>query len=77
MLDNTVGNNIRYFRRKNGMTQKDLATKLYITRQALSTYEIGERIPNIYLLSKMGDIFGITVDDFLKYHDDILKYIGY
>lgn len=45
------------------MTQTDLAEKLHITRQALSSYERGNIEPNIGTLCKLADIFNITIDE--------------
>ena len=33
-------------RNKKGMSQEDLAEKLYVTRQAVSRWETGETVPN-------------------------------
>lgn len=62
MINNTVGKNIKYFRLNMHMTQEQLAKKLCMKRQTLSNYEIGARIPDVYLLSTMADIFDTTID---------------
>lgn len=62
MINNTVGKNIKYFRLNMHMTQEQLAEKLCMKRQTLSNYEIGARIPDVYLLSTMADIFETTID---------------
>ena len=48
MSHNTIGNNIKTLRKKNRMTQEQMAKKLYLKRQTLSNYEIGKRVPDIY-----------------------------
>ena len=65
MLDNKIGDNIRVLRKKNGLLQKDLADQLNITRQALSNYEVGKRIPDIFELIRMGEIFKVSVDEII------------
>ena len=62
MLNNTIGKNIKYYRNTLGLTQTELANMLYITRQALSSYEKGIRLPDINMLTAMADIFDITID---------------
>lgn len=62
MTNNTVGTNIKSFRVNMHLTQEQLAQKLCMKRQALSNYETGTRIPDIYLLSKMADVFETTID---------------
>ena len=65
MLDNKIGDNIRVLRKKNGLLQKDLADQLNITRQALSNYEVGKRIPDIFELIRMSEIFKVSVDEII------------
>ena len=65
MLDNKIGDNIRVLRKKNGILQKDLADQLNITRQALSNYEVGKRIPDIFELIRMAEIFKVSVDEII------------
>ena len=65
MLDNKIGDNIRALRKKNGLLQKNLADQLKITRQALSNYEVGKRIPDIFELIRMAEIFKVSVDEII------------
>ena len=65
MLDNKIGDNIRVLRKKNGLLKKDLADQLNITRQALSNYEVGKRIPDIFELIRMAEIFKVSVDEII------------
>lgn len=50
-------------RKKNRMTQEQMAKKLYLKRQTLSNYEIGKRVPDIYELVKIADLFDISLDE--------------
>lgn len=63
MTHNTIGRNIRKLRKHNNMTQEQLAQKLNMKRQTLSNYEIGKRVPDIYELIVIADIFDITLDE--------------
>lgn len=63
MSQNTTGHNIRLLRRKHHMTQEQVANKLYMKRQTLSNYEIGKRIPDIYEIIKIADLFDISLDE--------------
>lgn len=53
---------ITELRKSSGMTQKELADALGITRSALSTYELGIREPNISTLVDISRFFGTSVD---------------
>lgn len=55
--------NIKYFRKRCGLTQEQLAEKLSVTRQTLAKWENGEASPTIDDCIRMADIFGITVND--------------
>ncbi len=62
MMKNTIGNNIKKLRKESGITQEQIASKLCISRQALSNYEIGKRLPDIYELIELADLFEVSLD---------------
>lgn len=57
-----IARNIVDLRRKNGMTQLELAEKLNYTDKAVSKWERGESIPDVAVLKTIADLFGVTVD---------------
>ncbi len=57
-----IARNIVDLRRKNGMTQLELAEKLNYTDKAVSKWERGESIPDVAVLKNIADLFGVTVD---------------
>ena len=65
MDNNTIGRNLRRLRKTNRLTQEQLAKKLNITRQTLSNYETGKRLPDIYGLITVADIFGVSFDEII------------
>ncbi len=54
--------NIRALRKKAGMTQADLAKKMKVKQYNISDYETGRIEPDISKLSKMADIFNVSID---------------
>ena len=52
-------------RKKNNLTQDELAEKLYITRQAVSRWESGETIPNIETLKSLSKLFNVSINTLL------------
>lgn len=60
-----VGNKITKYRKASGLTQDELADKLYVTRQALSKWENGISVPSIDTLIDLSHIFNVTIDDLL------------
>lgn len=61
-LKQVVANNIIKLRKENKLTQAELAQKLNYSDKAISKWERGESIPDIEILKKIGDMFGVTVD---------------
>lgn len=57
------GNNIKEFRTKKGMTQKDLAIELNVTAQAVSRWENNEVEPSISTISQMAELFDCSIDE--------------
>lgn len=55
-------------RKKNGLSQEDLADKLGVSRQAISRWELGSTMPDATNLLQLSDLFGVSVDYLL--HDD-------
>lgn len=60
-----ISENIKNLRNKTGMTQKELAEKLYVTPQAVSRWENGEVEPSIDTISTMAQIFDVTTDEII------------
>ena len=42
----SLGNNIKIFRKKLGLTQEELASQLYVTSQAVSKWESENGLPD-------------------------------
>lgn len=63
-LQRYVGEKIKEFRLKRGMSQEELADLLGTTKQTVSRYETGERKANQDVLFKLSDIFKVSIDDF-------------
>lgn len=64
-IKKTIGKNIAFYRQKAGMKQTELARKLNYSDKSISKWECGDGVPDVLVLKKIGDIFGITLNDFL------------
>ena len=62
---------IQELRKQNGLTQEELAEKLYVSRTAISKWESGRGYPNIESLKAIAKFFSVTVDELLS-TDEIL-----
>ena len=48
-----------------GLSQDELAEKVFVTRQAVSRWENGETIPNTETLKLLSDLFGVSINTLL------------
>lgn len=53
---------ITLHRKKNGLSQEELAEKIGVSRQAVSKWETGDALPEITKLKALADTFNVTVD---------------
>lgn len=60
-----VGRFIKDIRKKNNLTQKQLADKYGVTYQAVSKWENGINLPEVTLIRQMSKDFNISVEDIL------------
>ena len=61
--------NIIRLRTAAGMTQAELGAKLNYSDKSVSKWERGEAIPDAWVLTRLAEIFGVTVDYILTSHD--------
>ena len=57
---------IAELRKQKGLTQKELAEKLFVSDKAVSKWECGLSLPDISLLVPLGKILGVTVAELLE-----------
>ena len=62
--------NISAMRNAAGLTQAQFAEKLNYTDKAISKWERGESVPDIAVLWKIADMFGVTVDWLINDHGE-------
>ena len=62
---------IQELRKQKGLTQEELAEKLYVSRTAISKWESGRGYPNIESLKAIAKFFSVTVDELLS-TDEVL-----
>lgn len=62
MTESSLSAALAQLRRDSGMTQEQLASRLGVTFQAVSKWETGASCPDIQLLPRIADVFGVTLD---------------
>ena len=61
----TIGENIRKFRKKNDLTQEELAERLGVTYQSVSRWENGATYPDLELLPAISELLSVSLDELL------------
>ncbi|MDF7682127.1 XRE family transcriptional regulator [Lactobacillus sp. ESL0679] len=61
-MENVFVEQLIKLRRKQRLSQNDLAQKLYISRQSISKWELGETEPDINKLIMLAAVFGVSLD---------------
>lgn len=74
-LNQIVANNLVYYRKKEKLTQAELAEKISYSDKAVSKWERGESLPDLVVLTTLAEMYGITVNDFLvaEHHEKVSK----
>lgn len=60
-----ISKNIKKQRVLNKMTQEDLAAKIHVTRQTVSSWETDRTQPDLEILLSLADAFGIEVEELI------------
>ena len=67
----TLGEKLKKLRADKGLTQEELAEKLYVTRTAISKWESNRGCPNIDALKAISKFFSVSIDELLS-SDELL-----
>lgn len=70
MKENAIGKKIRVLRNKHKMTQEQLADKLGVTSQAISSWERSETLPDIPRIVEIAHLFDVSTDYVLDNIED-------
>lgn len=61
-----TGKLIYKIRTKSGLTQKQLAEKLFLSDKAISKWETGQGSPDISVIPKLAEVLGVGIEDILS-----------
>ena len=68
-LREKVGKNLTAFRKRAGFTQSEIAEIINYSDKSVSKWERGEGIPDFYILTRLAEIYGVSLNDFLADED--------
>lgn len=60
-----ISQSIRACRKRQGLSQDELANRLHVTRQAVSKWENGSALPSVDILIALANVFQLSVDELL------------
>ena len=58
----TIGEKIKKTRTENGLTQEELASKMMVSRQAITKWEADKGIPDVSNLKLLAQLLNVSVD---------------
>lgn len=61
-----IGNKIMELRKKNGLSQEELAEKVGVARQTISKWELGETSPDLKQSKELSNIFNVSLDELVS-----------
>lgn len=70
MKENRTGEKIRAARKQAGLTQLQLADKIYVSESYIALIESNHRNPSMHVLSKIAETLNLTTDE-LVFHTDL------
>ena len=69
-LKHIIADNLINLRKANKLTQLELATKLNYSDKAISKWERGDSMPDIFMFKELADMYGVTLDYMMTEHSD-------
>jgi DNA-binding XRE family transcriptional regulator len=72
MIDlQAVGKKIASLRNENSLSQDDLASRLFLSRQAISNWEVGKAAPSIDNVIELSKLFHVPFETILCLNEDV------
>lgn len=72
-MKQTIAANIAGYRKAKGMTQAELAAALNYSDKSVSKWERAEGVPDVYVLTLMAELFGVTLNDLVFEHESSIE----
>ena len=70
-----LSSQIKKYRTELGLSQEELAEKVYVTRRTVSNWETGKSYPDIHSLLLLGTLFDLSLDQLIKGDLETMKEI--
>ena len=63
MVENTIASQLKRLRKSRGWTQTQLADKLSVSKQTISNWETGTKVPRMGSLQNLADLFHVKIGE--------------
>lgn len=70
---NDFGKRLREFRKRRNLTQKEVAMKIEVSEQAISKWENGDCLPDVYNLKLLALVLNVSVDCLLDTENETVE----
>lgn len=70
-----LGKQIKNYRQIKGISQEELANRVYVSRQTISNWENDKSYPDVNSLLLLSEVFQVSLDELIKGDIDIMKNI--
>ena len=60
-------------RKELGLTQQELADKLFVSDKVISKWETGKSVPDTSILVELANVLGISLNELLKSEKDVTE----
>ena len=70
-----IGKKLKAARQSSGLTQEQVAERLYVSRQTISNWENEKSYPDIVSVVRLSDLYSISLDDLLKGDAKMLEHL--
>ena len=61
-----LGSQIKQHRKELGISQDELAERIFVSRQSISNWETGKTYPDVHTLLLLAETFGVSLDELIK-----------
>lgn len=69
-MGSSFSETLKRLRSERGLSQQQLANKLFVDRSSIANWENDRRVPDAILMSRLADCLNVTVTDLLKGNDN-------
>ncbi len=69
-FERNLGQKIRIARQRAGLTQEDLAARIFRTSESISNIERGQQEPGIKTVQSLAAVLGLPISEFFETPDD-------